>query len=361
MARTPKARTPMARTPMAQPPFDSNDYRKRVLAAVDARGGPQASDPFECYDLPLEHAEQLEDAVIGAQVDAVWAFWQKSRDHPKYRGLVTALLSAHDQVAPLLRSRDSRGYLAEDARRSRALREQGRSAELDAAIERLVERFGGLPRGKLDGLRRLAAAAGLDGPGTESRLSRHRLLDDVAAAGTAAVPAAVYRQVRGDLDELGRLLGDTPPASLYDLIGLPPGASAQEVRAEREVAAARNRELRPDRRRALVDDLLAAVTTLLVEGDPEAYLDSVAEDVTTRLRPRVAAAILVEDELTVEDHGHLLAVAEAAGLDRVRAVRVLATLAREAGVRAPQVATAVPPTAAPPAGGRPTAGTATGG
>ncbi|MBW3640498.1 MAG: hypothetical protein KY451_11730 [Actinobacteria bacterium] len=320
----------------APAPFDGNDYRKRVLAAMDAAGGPQARDPFEYYDLPLDEVDDMTDAAVRAQIDAVWAFWQKQRDHPKYRGLVTALLTAHETLAPLLREADSRRQIAEDARRFRAERDQGRFADLDAAIDRLVQRFGGIPRGKLEGLRRFAAGARLDEVGTESRLARHPVLDDVAPApARAAVPAAVYRQVRGDLDELGQLMGAPPPASLYDLIGLPPGASTPEVRAEREVAAGRNRELRPDRRRALVDDLLTAVTALLIEGDPDAYLDAVAEDVTVKLRPRVVAAVLVEDELTPDDYGQLLVEAEAGGLDRDRAVRVLAELAREAGVRAP--------------------------
>jgi hypothetical protein len=57
--------------------FDGNDYRKRVLAAIEARGGVQTSDPFEYYDLPLA---DVRDAAVAAQVDAVWAFWQKQRD-----------------------------------------------------------------------------------------------------------------------------------------------------------------------------------------------------------------------------------------------------------------------------------------
>ena len=60
-----------------------------------------------------------------------------------------------------------------------------------------------------------------------------------------------------------------------------------------------------------------------------------AADVTVKLRPRVVAAVLVEDELTPDDYGQLLAEAQAGGLDQDRAVRVLAELAREAGVRAP--------------------------
>ncbi|HST86007.1 MAG TPA: hypothetical protein VLL08_29985 [Kineosporiaceae bacterium] len=320
--------------------FDGNDYRKRVLAAIEARGGAQTSDPFEWYDVPLEQAQTLQDAAVAEQVAAVWAFWQKQRDHPKYRGLVTALLAVHHEAAAEIGEHRSRLRLAEETRASRAQRDEERFAELDGAIERLVERFGGIPAAKLDGLRAFARqAGGIDPQSVEQRLARHRVVDDVAEPQRPTSPTvepAVYRQVRADLDELGRILGKPPPASLYDLLGLEPGAAREQLSAERDVAAARNRELRPDRRRALVDDLLAAVTTLLLENDPEVYLDALAEEVTARLRARVAAAVLVEDEFTAADHGHLLSEAQALGLDHQRAVQVLAALARELGVSAPR-------------------------
>jgi hypothetical protein len=321
--------------------FDGNDYRKRVLAAIETRGGVPTSDPFEWYDVALEDAETVQDATVTEQVAAVWAFWQKQRDHPKYRGLVTALLAVHPEVSPELCERGSRGRLAHQIRASRAQRDEERFAELDGAIERLVERFGGIPRTKLDGLRAFARQAGnLDAQSVEARLAAHPVVDDEpveSRPASATVSPAVYRQVRADLDELGRILGRSAPASLYDLLGLEPGASYAELSRERDLAAARNRELRPDRRRALVDDLLAAVTTLLLENDPEVYLDVVAEEVTERLRSRVAAAVLVEDEFTAADYGHLLSEAEACGLDRGRAVRVLSTLAQELGVAVPRV------------------------
>ncbi len=131
--------------PPVLPPFDGNGYRKRVLAAVEARGGPDVTDPFEVYDLPLEAAETLADAEVAARVDAVWAFWQKQRDHPKYRGLVTALLASHDQLAAQLRTPGGRRWLAEQTRAERARRDAARYTELDAALQRLVERFGGVP------------------------------------------------------------------------------------------------------------------------------------------------------------------------------------------------------------------------
>ena len=330
----------------APTPFDGNDYRKRVLAAIEIRGGIQTSDPFEWYDVPLEKAESLKDRVVTDQIAAVWAFWQKQRDHPKYRGLVTALLAVHRQSAADLGEREARRRLAIQVRAVRAERNEDRFAELDGAIERLVERFGGIPRSKVEGLHAFAQQSGrLDPPSIEARIARHRLVDDEPATARPAPPTvspAVYHQVRADLEELGRILGTPPPVSLYDLLGLDPGAPRPLVARERESAAGHNRELPPDRRRALVDDLLAAVTTLLLENDPEDYLDALAAAVTDRLRPRVSAAVLVEDELTAADHGHLLSEAQALGLDQARAVRVLSALAREHGVSAPAVDSSTP-------------------
>ena len=333
----------------ALPAFDGNAYRKRVLAAVDARGGPEQSDPFEIYDLPLVEGAALSDAAVAAQIDAVWAFWQKQRDHPKYRGVVIAMLAIHADIAPRMRTRDGRQWLAERTVADRFRREEERYAGLDAALRRLVERFGGVPEDKLDGLRRFALAAGLDDAGFNTRLRRHRVIR--AGRPAPASDDGVHRQVRADLEELGQLDGTAPAASLYDLLRLPPGADRQRVRERRDAMAARNRELRPDRRRALVDDLLAAVTVLLVNGDPDGYLDSVRSDVLTRLRSRVAAAVLVEDELTSDDHAHLLGEAQAAGLDRDRALSVLAQLAAEFGV--PVRVQPVGGTCAPAASARP--------
>ncbi|HJX44643.1 MAG TPA: hypothetical protein VJ352_13295, partial [Geodermatophilus sp.] len=122
------------------PPFDGNGYRERVLAAVEARGGPDGTDPFEVYDLPLGAADSLTDDDVARQVDAVRAFWQEQRDHPEYRGLVTALLASHDPLAARLRSAGGRRELAEETRADRARRDAARTAELDAALQRPAER-----------------------------------------------------------------------------------------------------------------------------------------------------------------------------------------------------------------------------
>ena len=53
-------------------------------------------DSFELYDIPLDEAERITDDQAVGRIEAVWAFWQKQRDHPKYRSLVTQLVRSHD-------------------------------------------------------------------------------------------------------------------------------------------------------------------------------------------------------------------------------------------------------------------------
>ncbi|MEX5632224.1 hypothetical protein [Parafrankia sp. FMc2] len=346
-------------------PFDSNDYRRRVLAALHARGGAEQSDPFEIYDIPVVEAPRLGDAEVRARLDEVWAFWQRSRDHPRYRGVIIALLGLHDELSSALATAASRADLAERVTAARAARDSERFAELDAAVRRLVSRFGGLPEDKVAALRALAAAQGVDEAAFAQRIRRYRLLPagapERATSGQArrAVPAEVIRQIRADLDELGRIAGTTPPRSLFDLLGVSPGSTREEIRAVRDAAAARNRERRPDRRRALLDDLLTAVRSLLVEGDPEAYLDALVEPVRAALRSRVATAVLIEDRLLASAAAEFVAHAEAEGLDPARARTVVADLARENGVEAPDVA--YTPRRSGGAGGGAGAGAAEGG
>ncbi|HEY0816475.1 MAG TPA: hypothetical protein VGE11_24625, partial [Pseudonocardia sp.] len=307
-------------------PFDPNDYRKRVLAAVERRGGPDASDPFELYDLPVaaKAVAGLDDATVAARVAQVWAFWQRQRDHPRYRVLVALLVETHAERSAQLRDAATRRATAARARAAREERDAQRYALLDAAIGRLVERHGGVPREKLAGLAEVGALGGLTPEEVTARIRRHRLL-------APNVGAERRRQIRALLDEFGRLTAATPPPTLLALLGLAPAATEKQVSAGFVAWRSRARELPAGRLRAVVDELLVHVADLLAPGRAavEVYLDAVAADVTEYLRPRVRAAVLVEDRLVAQDHAHLLAEAVDKGLDERRAVAVIAALAAE--------------------------------
>ncbi len=310
------------------PPFDPNGYRKTVLAAVERRGGPDTSDPFELYDLPLDRelSGELDDTAVAERVAEVWAFWQRQRDHPRYRALVALLVETHAARSAELLDADTRRGAAVRARAHREELDAARYALLDAAISRLVQRHGGVPRDKVAGLEEVGALGGLTKDEVATRVRRHRMLGP-------SIGAERRRQIQALLAEFGRLTGAEAPPTLLALLGLVPSASEQQVKAGWTAWRGRARELPAGRLRAVVDELLVHVDELLVPGRTavEAYLDAVAADVAEYLRPRVRAAVLVEDRLVADDHAHLLVEAAERGLDPRRAAGVIADLAAELG------------------------------
>lgn len=322
--------------------FDPNSYRKRVLAAVEARGGPQTSDPFELYDIPLENVESLSEADVSERVAEVWAFWQRQRDHPKYRVLVAALLAAHDANSEVLLDPRSRAELVGRARQQRAGHDAARYELFDAALAALAARHGGIPHEKLAQLEQVGRDSGLTEAEVAARLQMHRVIGAPEPPTGELVPEHRRRQIRALLDELGRIWESPPPATLFSLLGCDPDADEAEIAARAVAWRARARELPSDRLRTVIDELLVHIGDLLEAGPAvrEAYLDGVATDLMDKLRPRVRAAVLVEDRLTVDDHAHLVVEAVDLGLDAARASRLLVALAAEFGV---PVDTAGPP------------------
>lgn len=345
----------------ARPPFDGNDYRKRVLAAVHRRGGPETADLFELYDLPLDGVGGWREDDVAAQLDEVWGFWQRQRDHPKYGTLVAQLVAAHEQNRADLLDRRAREAMAQQIRAHREARDAARFQLLDEAVARLVQRHGGIPRDKVEGLVEVGGLGGLSAEEVHTRLRRHRVVGTAAASPPRPPVAPLVtehrrQQVRDLLDEFGRLQEQPAPPTLLALLGLDPGADDAEVAYRAEAWRARCRELPPLRIRAVADELMVHVADLLEAGPivRDAYLDAVVEDVRERLRPRVRAAVLVEDRLVADDHEHLYGEALALGLDPGRAAELISSIAAELGVVAEPMRDAgrTPPAAA---GGHPSA------
>ncbi|WP_067827582.1 hypothetical protein [Nocardia inohanensis] len=319
--------------------FDPNDYRKRVLAAVEKRGGIEHSDAFELYDIPLEEAERVADGEVRTRVDEVWAFWQKQRDHPKYRVLVGLLVDEHDDLsAPLLHA-SSRRIEAERVKQLRARRDSERFEMLDTAIERLVARYGGVPAGKLPGLEDIGKMSGLSPADIAARVRRHRILDEPAASEAAPVPEGVSpqrrQQIRKLLAEYERLIPGDPVPTLLVLLGLDYTKAHQtsEIRLRADALRARTRELPPGRIRVVLDELLVHISDLLESGGAtvDDYRQAVIDDATDLLRPQLRAAVLVEDRLVAPDFDFLIGEGIAAGLDRTTVEAIIINLANELG------------------------------
>ncbi|MBF6132617.1 fibronectin type III domain-containing protein [Nocardia otitidiscaviarum] len=319
-------------------PFSPNDYRKRVLAAVERRGGLEHSDAFELYDIPLDEATTLTDSEVEARIEEVWGFWQKQRDHPKYRVLVGLLVDGHEELSYPLLSAASRRVEADRVRQLRARREGERYEMLDTAIERMVNRHGGIPAAKLPGLEDIGKLSGLDADEIAARLRRHRILDETptaAAPPTTEVTVQRRQQIRQLLTEYERLLPGDPVPTLLVLLGLDYARAHEtaEIRLRAEALRARTRELPPGRVRVVLDELLVHVQDLLEPGGHtvDDYLRAIAADVADQLRPQVRAAILVEDQLVEADYDFLVHEAIAGGLDHSTAQQVVIGLATELG------------------------------
>ncbi|WP_063813620.1 hypothetical protein [Nocardia anaemiae] len=332
--------------------FDPNDYRKRVLADVERRGGLEESDPFELYDIPLDEVESLSDAEIAARVEEVWGFWQRQRDHPKYRVLVGLLVDAHPKLSRVLLDSAVRRVEAGRIREMRERRDADRYEMLDAAISRLVQRHGGVPAGKVPGLEEIGAMGGLSAADVATRLRRHRVIED-APAPVGVLTDQRRHQIRQLLSEWERLVDGEPTPTLFALLRVDPAKAgqSQEIRLRAEALRARSRELPPGRIRVVLDELLIHIQDVLEsdEATLREYLRAVAEDVATELRPKVRAAVLVEDELVGDDFRYLLDEAMRLGLDRADATRVLTEIAAELGARVSNSASTAPSQPIPPA------------
>ena len=184
----------VSRQPANCRPSTPTATARRVLAAVERRGGPDTSDPFELYDLPLD--AELDDAAVAARVAEVWAFWQRQRDHPRYRALVALLVETHAaRSAELLDADTRRGRRRQGARPPRGAR-AARYALLDAAISRLVQRHGGVPRDKVAGLEEVGALGGLTQDEVATRVRRHRMLGPSIGAERRQADPGAARRVR---------------------------------------------------------------------------------------------------------------------------------------------------------------------
>src|SRR5690606_1437675 len=171
---------------------------------------------------------------------------------------------------------------------------------------------------------------GLSAAEVAGRLRRHRVVADAAAAAPPA-PTLLTEERRGQirrlLAEWARLVDGPPAPTLLALIGLDPtrAGHTEEIRLRADALRARARELPPGRMRVVLDELLVHVADLLEPGADvaEEYVVSVVSDVAERLRPKVRAAVLVEDELAGEDYEFLHEEAVELGLDRSGAAMVL--------------------------------------
>ncbi|MGH3736551.1 MAG: hypothetical protein ACRDT6_13190 [Micromonosporaceae bacterium] len=286
--------------------FDTNTYRKTVLARLLNEPGladPYTGDPF----LVCAVDPDADDATVRGQLDEVVAFWNKERNHPRYRGLVARLVSRKQDYSKVLLSSGARRAAADRVGgERRAALEEGLSV-LDELARRVVADRGGVPRSRVEALRRIATNHGLDNATFESWVARQHVLEDSQGE---PWDASVRHQIRRTLDELGAVTDDPQRfASLYTVLGLTDDAPSELVKLAAGELSKLNAGGRRDRRKTLLGEVLATIRTrLLATGGRERYAASLRADAYELILPEVEMLAVVTGEISPDDHQTLVAV-----------------------------------------------------
>jgi hypothetical protein len=317
------------------PGFDGSGYRQRVLAVLQERSPLVLDDPFLVADLDPDAAVSASDADLRAHLKSVIAFLQRERNSAKYKTLAAELIRRREEWEGALLDPARRSAARDTALAGRRASDAERYGKVDGYLSTVRERFGGIPRSRVDGLRRLAAAAGVPAAEFDARLSRERVLDDGAGDGVEPLAAGVRRQIREQLAELDRLRGGdrAGTSSLWAFLGVPPGAEPIRLRAAYEMLGERNARRAHDREMTVTSDLLAQVRTRLIDGDPAAYTAGLVADAKDSVRARVEEHVVLDDGLNpVATEGLVREVLGfGLGLSAEQARSVVLDVARELG------------------------------
>lgn len=281
------------------PGFDGSGYRQRVLATLQRRSPLMIDDPFLVADLDPRVAATGTEEDLRRQLGAVLAFLQRERNSAKYKTLAAELIRRRGEWEGVLLTPALRAAARDKALADRHAGDAERYAKVDGYLATVRERFGGIPRSRVDGLRRLAVAAGVAAAEFDTRLARERVLEDTGG-GVEPLAAGLRRQIREQLAELDRLRGGdrAGTASLWAFLGVPPDAGAARLRAAYQMLGDANARRGHDRERTVTADLLAQVRIRLIDADPAGYTAGLVADARDAVRPRVTEHVVLDDGLT---------------------------------------------------------------
>lgn len=277
--------------------FDATGYRQRVLATLRGAAQLDLSDPFFIVDLPVDVDDE---ELIRARISALVGFWNKERS-PNYKALAAELARRRADLEAVLLNPARRAACAAQVRAIRAAADADRYGALDSLAQKLAERYQGLPRSRVAGLARLAKGKGIDDAAFARWLAGQRVIEDSADAEPLSV--SLRAQIRGELDELGRLTGDPGrSATLWTFLGLTPAALATEIAARHAELTSQNERRQHDHQMTVVANLLAYVRQHLMAADQARYTASLIEDAKDRLRDAIAEKVIVDGELSAADY-----------------------------------------------------------
>ncbi len=313
--------------------FDGSGYRQRVLAELHRRSSLDLDDPF--FVAALDPDVVYTDAQVREHLAGVMAFLQRQRNATRYASLAATLVRRRAEwEAPLLdaATRDqARARVLADRRAGEA----ERLAKVARNLATVRERFGGVPRSRVAGLRRLALAGGVTTEQFDAILAREQVIEDGLGDEVEPLAAGVRRQIRDRLIELRQLRAGNRvlTASLWALLGVPADSPPERIQAAYEVALERNQRRPHDREKTVTADLLAQVRTRLLDGDPAAYTAGLVADAREEIRGRVEEHVVLDGELGPAVFEGLVrqVLATGSGLSAAQAKTLLLGVARELG------------------------------
>ncbi|HVU74171.1 MAG TPA: hypothetical protein VHE83_14495 [Mycobacteriales bacterium] len=282
------------------PPFDPADYRRTVLAPLLASGSVTLHDPYALVALDPQGPFADDHGALRARLAEVAGFWQKERSHPRYKGVAAELVRRRGELEDVLLDPQRRRAARVLATAAAGAAETAKTGHIERLVTAVVARHGGVPRSRLEVLARVAKRDGVSAAALDEVLAHHRIVED--GGGVEAAPAAVRRQIRAALDELGLRGHRREASSLWAYLGLPTTASETELH-ERYDARFEENSRRPfDRDKTVHADVLSHVKARLLDpAERAAMLAAALDDATTRISDRVAELAIVEGELWPPD------------------------------------------------------------
>jgi len=302
--------------------FDQDTYQKTVLvpAAEEFKKSGTLPDIFERYALPLEVSD-VNDIQQAAKT--VFAFWNKTIEHPKLGNMLRVLRNENKESVQQLVDAAAREALREIIKDERKKRQEKRFGNLDKAVK-MASAKGFLSPEEKNFLFTKFKAQGLTEQEILSRINVP-VQERVVKPPEQGLDPATRQKIRSNLATLGK-------NNLYEFLEIRRGISTAEMERRYQELCAEWAKRKNDNKKISANTLLGIIkSTLLNEGGLEKYERALVWDaIDDELRPQVEFAatdrrISREEFEALVDHGIQV------GLSKKQAAEAIMWLAYEKG------------------------------
>lgn len=264
------------------PGFNEENYIKRVLSpAVEAfKQDGRLPDIFERYGLPLD---VVDITVIELTINTVTAYWNKTKNNPKFASLLSSLLDQQQlkESHRILTDQELRGKQREIVKEERRRRAEAGFVTLTKSLELVAGKGYVTPVEKKTLIERFTR----DGISEKEIVERIRVpVKEVERLPKSeGLPKTVRDQIRSSLGVLGN-------RDLYDFLGIPSISPKEKIAESYRQRDAEWRQKPANHFKTAAQNLLGIIQTYLVNGDPARYEEARVLEALDVLRPEVKLA-----------------------------------------------------------------------